>query len=148
MNRRTAARVVPALLLVTLVLSGCCNENWKGVGTVGGTLTLNGVWPIGEINAISVQTIDGCDNKYVHWSALEGTELNAVRDSLLTNGTLTVQLEEQEVVAGTTLVRFMTRPTETFRSAYEIKWSSEFKLKKDGSRMVTINYTFPEPDSH
>ncbi|MFC1530603.1 hypothetical protein ACFL6R_07855, partial [Gemmatimonadota bacterium] len=91
---------------------------------------------------------DGCDNKYVHFSARAGTELNAVRTALETTGTYTVDLEEHEVIAGNTLARFMVRPTETFRSAFEVRWSSEYKLKKDGSKVLNITYAFPEPSSH
>jgi len=144
MNRRPVARVLPALVMVSLVLSGCCNENWKGLGEVSGTLTLNGVWNLGDIDALTVQTVDGCDNKYVHFSAREGTELNAVRNALLANGTYTTDLDMQEVIAGSTITRFMIRDTATFKSLFESVWSVDYKLKKDGSKVVSITYTFPE----
>jgi len=144
MNRRTVVRVVPALLVFSLVLTGCCNENWKGLGEVSGTLTLNGVWSLGDINALTVQTVDNCDNKYVHFSAREGTELSAVRDALVATGTYTTDLELQEVIAGSSVTRFMVRDTSTFKSLFESVWSVEYKLKKDGSKVVNITYTFPE----
>jgi len=148
MNRRAAVRVVPGLLLVTLVLAGCCNENWKGLGTVSGTLTITGSWERGDINAITVQTIDACENKYVHFSALEGPDLDAVRDELLANGTYTVVLEEHEIIAGTTLSRWMVREATDFRSLYDTRWSSEYKLKKNGEKVLAITYAFPESGSH
>jgi len=148
MNRRVAARIVPGMLLVTLVLAGCCNENWKGMGTVSGTLTITGSWDLGDIDAITVQTIDACENKYVHFSALEGPDLNAIRNELVANGTFTVDLEEHEIIAGNTLSRWMVRETTTFRSLYDTRWSSEYKLKKNGEMVLAITYAFPESGSH
>lgn len=148
MNRRSVVSVIPGLLLVSLVLAGCCNENWKGLGTVSGTLTITGVWNQGDIDAITVQTIDACDNKYVHFSAREGVELNAVRDALLANGTYTVDLDVQEVIAGNTLTRWMVRETTTFRSLFDTRWQEDYKLKKNGEKVVTITYAFPESGSH
>lgn len=146
MNRRTAARVIPSLILVTLVLTGCCNENWRGLGTVSGTLTINGAWP-GEIDRITVQSIDKCDNKYVHFFAGEGLDLNAVIDALTTYGTFTVDLEPQEVIASEILTRFMVRLTTDFRSLYETRTSVTFKLKKNGEKVVNLTYTFPATGS-
>ena len=148
MNRKTAARVIPGLLVVTLILAGCCNENWKGTGTVSGTLTINGVWDFGDIDAITVQSVDKCDNKYVHFSAREGPELRAVRDSLLANGSFTWDLEEQDVIATKVTVRFMVRPTGDFRSLFETRWSTDFKLDKNGEKIVNIVYNWPESGSH
>lgn len=144
MNRRTATRTIPGLLLATLVLAGCCNENWKGVGTVSGTLTISGTWDIGEIDAIKVETIDACENKYIHFAARAGDGLEEVLDALQATGTYAVDLEEQEVIAGKTLTRWMVRDTSTFKSLFETRWSEEYKLKKNGSQTLTITYTFPE----
>ncbi|MFC1500004.1 hypothetical protein ACFL6T_03175 [Candidatus Zixiibacteriota bacterium] len=147
MNRRIATRVIPGLLLVTMVLGGCCNENFKGLGTVSGTLTINGIWAIGEVNALSVQTVDGCDNKYVHFAARDDV-LGAVYAELLANGTYTTDLDPQEVIAGTTLTRWMVRTTGMFQNTFDTRWSSEYKLKKNGEKVLTITYTFPELGSH
>ncbi|MFC1595511.1 hypothetical protein ACFL3X_01200 [Gemmatimonadota bacterium] len=146
MNRRVAARVVPGLLLVTLVLAGCCNENWKGVGTVSGTLTITGSWDLGEYDAITVQSVDNCDNKYVHFSARD-SDLNAIRQTLINEGTYTVDLEEQEVIAGKVLTRWMVRGDEDFRMTFDTRWSVEYKLKKNGEKVVAITYAFPESGS-
>ena len=147
MNRRVATRVVPGLLLVTLALAGCCNENWKGVGTVSGTLTITGVWDIGEINAITVQTVDACENKYVHYSARD-EDLGAVRTELLANGTITVDLDPQEIIAGNTVTRWMVRTTSTFQNTFDTRWTEDYKLSKNGEKVVTITYAFPESGSH
>lgn len=143
MNRCVAAKVIPGFLVVILVLAGCCNENWKGVGTVSGTLTINGSWP-GDINALTVQSVDNCENKMVHWNVLEGLELTAVIDALATYGTFTTELEEQEVIAGKILTRFMVRPSTSFRYSYETRMSVEYKLKKNGSKTLALTYTFPD----
>ncbi len=146
MNRRTAARVIPSLILVTLVLTGCCNENWRGLGTVSGTLTIVGYWDIGEINAVTVQSVDDCDNKYVHFSARD-SDLAAIRTELVANGTITIDLDEQDVIAGQVITRWMVRTTDDFRSLFDTRWSTEFKLKKNSEKVVTITYTFPASGS-
>jgi len=147
MNRRVTANTIFGLMLVTLVLAGCCNENWKGMGTVSGTLTITGYWDPGEFDAITVQSVDSCDNKYVHFAARD-SDLIAIRQILIEEGTYTVELEEQEVIAGNVLTRWMVRSDEDFRMTFETRWSVEYKLKKNGEKVVAITYAFPESGSH
>ncbi len=147
MNRRVTASTIFGLMLVTLVLAGCCNENWKGLGTVSGTLTITGYWDLGEFDAVTVQSVDNCDNKYVHFSARD-SDLNAIRLILMDEGTYTVDLEEQEIIAGKVITRWMVRGDTDFRMTFDTRWSVEYNLKKNGEKVVAITYAFPESGSH
>lgn len=141
MTRRTAAGAIPIALLIATLASGCCNENWRGTCEISGEATISGTWD-NNIDAIDVRIYDHCKDEVVIFSIRDQAGIDTVRTIIQQGGTVHLTWDAVEIIAGECEVAIMWRSGATFRRYYTDLDRETFKLKKNGSRHVSLVAVF------